>query len=112
MAEASKIIRPIVAVLCIGVTVLGFINVYGNNAEVKAEAEAAACGRHNCSVKMTQNARNPIGQSFEFQIDHSQNTATVECSKTFLLIGDWKCERTSGPPPTPSASASAAPSAR
>src|SRR5262245_34174635 len=101
--EAGKIIRPVVFVLCIGVTVLGFINVYGNNATAKSEAEFAACGRHNCAIKMTQNSRNPIGQSFEFQIDHSQNTATVDCSRAFLLLGDWKCERTGGTAPAPSA---------
>ena len=108
--EAGRIVRPVVLVLCIGVTVLGFINVYGNNAEAKALAEFAACGRHDCSVRMTQNARNPIGQSFEFQIDDRQNTATVECSKTFLLIGTWKCERTGGTTPAPGGSSSAAPS--
>ena len=105
MAEASKIVRPIVIVLCIGTTVLGFINVYGNNTEVKAQAEFAACGRHDCAVRMTSLARNPIGQTFEFQTDDRQNTATVECKRSFLLIGDWSCQRVSGSAPISSAAA-------
>ena len=42
----AGVIVVTIAILCIGVTVLGFINVYGNNAEVRAQAESAACGRH------------------------------------------------------------------
>ena len=34
MAEARRIVRPIISLCLIGVTVLGFMNVYGDNTEV------------------------------------------------------------------------------
>jgi hypothetical protein len=108
VADAKKVIRPIVLVLCVGVTTLGLINVYGDNTEVKSLAEHTACGKRSCTAKMTYLSRTPIGQTWEFQIDHATVPAKVECQKKFFLVGDWSCERVgapSEPPVYPSASA-------
>ena len=97
MAETSRIVRPIVAVLCIGISVLGLINVYGDNKDVLAMAEKVACAeRSQCTGRMTRLSRTPIGQSFTFQVDvKPQTTVDVDCNRSAYLLGAWSCERAS-----------------
>jgi hypothetical protein len=97
MAESSRFTRPLVLGLCIGVTVLGLINVYGDNVEIVAMAEKVACAeRSQCTARMTRMSRNPIGTSFTYQVDvKPQTTVDVECKRTAYLLGDWSCKRAS-----------------
>jgi hypothetical protein len=104
MAEAKNVIRPLVTILCLGVTILGFYNVFGDNAEARSMAELTACGKPSCSVRLLENARNPIGQTFEFQVGETARSR-VSCHRAFYLLGDWKCEREGGPAPAASGSA-------
>ena len=101
MAESRGIGRSIVFVVCIAVTAFGLINVYGDNADVRAKAETVACGGPQCSVQMTAMSRNPITQSFTFQIAPKgqgsamvagSKSADVECTREYLLVGDYQCE--------------------
>ncbi len=96
MAEASRIVKPAVAVVLIGASVLGLINVYGDKQLVVALGEKAACAdRANCMARMTQMSRTPIGTSFTFQIDAKPvTTVDVDCNKSAYLFGEWKCVRT------------------
>jgi hypothetical protein len=102
MAEGRSIARPIIAIVCIGVTVFGLINVYGDNADVVAQAESVACGAPSCSVQMTRMSRSPITQSFTFQINPKQqassmvagsSTTDVECTREYFLLGEYQCKR-------------------
>ena len=78
--------------LCIAVTAAGLINVYGDNAEVIALAETAACGAPECSVQLTQMSRNPIEQAFTFQTSKKDQTvARVSCRRAFWLVGEYSC---------------------
>jgi hypothetical protein len=97
MAEASRIVRPVIAAVCIGVTVLGLINVYGDNREVVAMAEKVACAeRSQCTARMTRMSRNPIGTSFTYQVDvKPQTTVDVDCNRSAYLVGEWACQRAS-----------------
>jgi hypothetical protein len=104
MAETRNFIRPLFAILCIGVTVVGFYNVYGDNGEARSLAESTACGKPGCSPRLLENARNPIGQTFAFQLGET-GRSNVSCHRKFYLIGDWTCEREGGPAtPMPSSS--------
>lgn len=109
MADAKKIARSALSILLIAATGFGLYNVFSDNADVRAQAELTACGKRGCSVRLTREARNPIGQSFEYQVDDRQGVAAVECRRAFFLVGDWNCEKTSSPPPAgePSAKSSA-----
>lgn len=95
MADTSRIVRPLVAALCIGVTALGLYNVYGDNTEVLAQAEKVACeGRDSCTGRMTRMSRTPIGQSFTFQTDVKPPTLVdVDCNRSAYLVGEWSCRR-------------------
>jgi hypothetical protein len=93
MADTSRIVRPIVFVICIGATALGLNNVFGDNREVVSQAEKVACGdKQGCIARMTRGSRSPIGQSFSFQTDvKKQEVVDVDCRRSAYLLGEWSC---------------------
>jgi hypothetical protein len=93
--DKARIVRPVVFGLCVAVTVLGLINVYGDNREVVDMAQQSACAeRSQCTARMTRMSRNPIGTSFTFQVDvKPQTTVDVDCNRSAYLLGDWSCKR-------------------
>ena len=95
MSEKGRIVRPLVAVLCIGITVLGLINVYGDNAPIVAMAEKVACAeRTQCTARMTKMSRTPIGTSLSFQVDvKPQTVVDVDCNRSYYLLNEWACKR-------------------
>jgi hypothetical protein len=112
MAERS-ILRPIIAVACLGATALGLNNTYGDNAEVKALAQKTACGREGCSVTVTRESRTAFSQEFTFQTRLVQKGASVrdasvdvKCQRSYYLVGEFSCSAISGglPGVVPSAS--------
>ncbi|HEY3235127.1 MAG TPA: hypothetical protein VGJ84_10430 [Polyangiaceae bacterium] len=98
----SSILRTTVTLLCIGVTVAGLINVFGDDSAVRALAESTACRGQKCSAQITHGSRNPIQASFTFQTTltepekppHTENV-DVDCQRSYWLVGDYKCERKS-----------------
>ena len=98
MSESNRVVRGVVLVLCVGVTVAGLINVYGDNSEVVGKAQTAACGSANCAVRMTAMERNPFTQSFTFQTTLEQQpsagqTVDVRCQRAFFLLGEYSCAK-------------------
>ena len=94
MAAAKTLLRPIVSTVLIGATLLGLINVYGDNRDVVQQAERVACGSESCSVNMTRMERNPISQNFTFQTrQKGQRAAAIDvtCQRTAWLLGDYVC---------------------
>lgn len=98
MSSSRSIVRPLVFALCIGVTIAGLLNVYGDNQEVVAKAETAACGGEACAVTMTRLERSAISQTFTFQTrliekGRSADGATVDvvCKRAFWLVGEYAC---------------------
>lgn len=95
MADAKRIIRPIISLLLVGVTALGLYNTFGDNGDVVLQAQRVACGdTKDCNARMTRMARNPIAQDFEFQLSAaSSQTVAVDCSLSLVLLGDWQCKK-------------------
>jgi len=102
MAEKSGLARAVVMAVCLGATVLGLANTYGDNADVIAKAERAACGGGTCSYEKLREERSPFAQSFTFQVKLTERgkergaTADVECRRAYALVGDYSCRLTSG----------------
>ena len=110
--EARTAVRAVIAVVCLGATVLGLLNTYGDDSEVKALAEKTACGAPSCSVSLLHEARSAFTQSFGFQTSLAEKgkasksaSVDVECKRKLLLLGDYECAVTSGGLPGASASA-------
>jgi hypothetical protein len=83
-------IRPVVTVVLIILSVLGLINVYGDNTDVLAEAHALACP--GCEATLRQVERTPISQTFHFMTDKS-GMAIVKCSRSAIFLGAYSCEK-------------------
>jgi hypothetical protein len=97
VAAGKTLARPIITILLVGATVLGLINVYGDNRDVVKQAERLACGSEHCSVNMTRMERNPISQNFSFQTQLLQTgqrakSVDVSCHRTAWLLGDYVCQ--------------------
>jgi hypothetical protein len=114
--ETRTLIRAVIAVLCIAGTGLGLANTYGDNGEVKALAQKAACGSPNCSISVLRESRSAFSQSFSFQTTLVQKgkssqsaSVDVECKRKQVLIGDYECRVTSGGLPSMTGSAAASP---
>jgi Tfp pilus assembly protein PilV len=100
VAAAKTLLRPIISVVLIGATLLGLINVYGDNRDVVQQAERVACGSEQCSTNMTRMERNPISQNFTFQTHpKGQRAAAVDvtCQRTAWLFGDYVCRIETAP---------------
>jgi hypothetical protein len=96
MAEAKGFIRPLITVILIGGSVLGLINVYGDNSEVLSQAKLLACGGKECSTQLTQFDRTPIAQTYHLvaQEDakrHLNVTHVIKCQRAQILLGTWQC---------------------
>jgi hypothetical protein len=83
--------RKLVSLLFLAATVLGLVNVYGDDAETVASAERLVCGDAPC-VRLLRAERTPIGSTFTFQTSVSpQRTRSVKCQRSLLLIGAQEC---------------------
>lgn len=99
MAEVKRFIRPLISVVLIGASVLGLLNVYGDNTEVQASAGTVACGGHDdCTPQLRQFSRSPLGQSFTFALGYQPGKrnnrpteAAVRCKRAYILLGAYSC---------------------
>jgi hypothetical protein len=81
-------------VLCLGGSALAIYNVNADISAVQKQAEREACGEKGCQ-QLTGLSRNPASQLFTFQIQSgSAKTTQVECTRAYLLFGDYTCKRT------------------
>lgn len=101
--ESRSLVRPLFAILCLAATALGLNNTYGDDTEVKALAEKAACGTAPCVVKTLSEHRSAFKQSFGYQTalvekGKSTNSASVdiECARAYVLLGEYQCSVVSG----------------
>ncbi|HEY5962090.1 MAG TPA: hypothetical protein VIV60_36290 [Polyangiaceae bacterium] len=96
MSAFKQLARPLTTVILLGITVLGLINVYGDNGDVKTLALRVACGGKECPTQLTRLERNPISQTYDIVAEtegakKGSVTVTVKCSRQKILIGDWEC---------------------
>lgn len=94
MSDSRRALRPIFSILLITATALGLMNVFSDNADVKAQAHDTACGGKTCNAQLTQMSRNPFTQGFTFQTNSNTSSAIhVSCHRTYYLIGPYECSR-------------------
>jgi hypothetical protein len=83
-------VRPAVSVLLISLSVLGLMNVYGDNSDVEAMARETACP--GCESSLTRLERTPISQTFHFQTDKA-GLVVVECQRAGIFLGSFACKK-------------------
>jgi hypothetical protein len=82
-------LRSFIVLSVVVASVLGLVNVLGDNADVVAKAKEIACPRPACS--MTRMERNPFAQTFEFQ--STLGTVGVKCVRSSIFFGDYACSK-------------------
>ena len=92
-SRARVIVRFIVFAIVIGVTALGMLNVFGDNSAVKQQATEMVCGKPGCEAHVVKEQRTPFSQSYAFQASRqSHDLIEIECTRKFVLLGDYACE--------------------
>ena len=104
MAEGRSPARSLIPVVLLALSALGLYNVFADNSEVRQLAQGLAKTPKDSQPRMTREAKNPIGQSFDFQVD-GRGLVTVDCHRAYYLVGAWSCSLPGGATPAPSGSA-------
>jgi hypothetical protein len=98
MAESRGAFRNLFTGVLLAGTVLGLYNVYGDNADVRALGEKAACADRPCKATVTRESRSPVSQSFTYQTELIEKgksrrgaSVDVECKRAYFLLGDYRC---------------------
>ena len=98
-SRARVIVRILVFALVIGVTVLGMLNVFGDNSAVKQRATEIVCGKPGCEAHLVKEQRTPFFHTYGFQASsQSQRLIEIECARKLWLVGEYQCENVSPPP--------------
>jgi hypothetical protein len=84
-----RMIRPLISIVLIALSVLGLVNVYGDNSDVVAQAGKLACPK--CEPHLIQSGRSPISQTLTFQTAPA-TLVTVECKRGLIFVGDYECQ--------------------
>jgi hypothetical protein len=98
MAEGRGPLRAAIPVVLLGLSALGLYNVLGDNSDVRQMAQALAKTPKDTLPKMTREAKNPIGQSFDFQVE-GRGLVSVSCHRSFYLVGGYVCSVEGGAAP-------------
>lgn len=100
MSTSRSLIRPFIAITCIGLTALGLRNTYADNTTEKQLAEQIACPGTSCTARLISESRSALGQSFAYQTANKQGAGRqssevvqVECRRALIFLGDYACER-------------------
>ena len=85
-------IRTLISVVLLVATVLGLVNVYGDDTETQQAAQRLVCGDKPC-VRLIRAERTPIARNFTFQTQvNPPRTHAVECRRSLLLVGEYECQ--------------------
>lgn len=107
MAEGRGPLRAILPIVLVGLSLLGMYNVFADNAEVRQLAESLAKSPKDTQPRLTRESKNPIGQSFDFQVA-DRGIVNVDCRRSYYFLGAWTCKVVGGAAASgPAASSSA-----
>lgn len=84
-------IRFGLTVLAIAVSVACALNVYGDDAQVRSDAEAVACPRGCAQASASQMRvdRSPVAETIAYELPGG--TVTVRCTRAAVLVGPYGC---------------------
>jgi hypothetical protein len=86
----QQLIRPAISLILIVLSVLGLMNVYGDNADVEELAKEIACP--GCESSLSRIERTPLSQTFHMVTDKA-GTVVVSCQRSGIFIGDYSCKK-------------------
>ena len=96
---AWRILKSAFMLSLVGATLLGLMNVFGDNSAVVKMAEREACAQKKCNAQQTRMMVGPVGQEYTFQVQiteparGAQHSVDVKCQRSYYLIGEYNCQR-------------------
>jgi hypothetical protein len=86
------VVRLLLMVVGIGISVGCFVNVYGDDTDVRSQAELLACGKGGCTKPITVSvSRTPFWETVAYL--SSTGTVTVHCERAAVFLGPYSCEK-------------------
>ncbi len=84
-------LRLVVALIAAFVGIAAAVNVFGDDAAVRADAEAVGCPRGCAGATSVRVERSPIAETVVYDVP--SGTITVRCARAAILIGPFTCHR-------------------
>jgi hypothetical protein len=91
MILSVRVSRIILLIVAVGVSIACILNVYGDDAEVRSEAEGVACPRGCPKASGLRVERSPIAETITYTMPGG--TLTVRCARAAVLAGPYFCEK-------------------
>ena len=91
MIHVRNVLRIVLVLLAVGVTVGAAVNVYGDDAALRVEAEGVACPRGCPKATSMSVDRSPFAEIISYEQPGS--TIRVRCARAAILIGPYFCAR-------------------
>jgi hypothetical protein len=90
---ARRRLGQLFLVLCVAVSIAGFYNVLGDDAELQAQAKRATCPNSVCAggndAQLARVDRNPFFATYTFDV--KGRTIPIRCARQFCFVGAYSC---------------------
>jgi hypothetical protein len=90
-----RVLLRILSIIAIPVGIASFYSVYADEPGLDSVAQRTACAEQKgqCRLHLTKLARMPWKRAFIYSGGGAK--VQVDCTRTFVLVGDYRCARAS-----------------
>ncbi len=89
MIHMRKLVRLLLVVVAVGFTAGALINVFGDDASLRKDAEAVACPKGCPQAASIAYDRTPFAETASYEVPGG--TITVRCARAAILFGPYSC---------------------
>jgi hypothetical protein len=90
MIHVRSALRWFLGIVALGLAVASYMNVFGEDDAERAIADGLVCGRSQCpNGTVVDLQKSPLGKTFEYRMPKA--TLRVQCTRTALAVGEWRC---------------------
>lgn len=89
MWPAKAYARLFLIVACLVVSTAALVNVFADNADLRARARTIGCPKGSCDLARMD--RTPFAQTFDFRA--ATGVVSVRCARSAVFFGEYDCAR-------------------
>jgi hypothetical protein len=91
MIHMRKVVRLLVVVFAVAFVGAAFINVFGDDAALRKDAEAIACPKGCPQTSSISYERTPFAETVSYAV--GDGTIRVRCARAAILFGPYSCAK-------------------
>jgi hypothetical protein len=91
MVIQVRALRVVLGIFAVSVSIGCALNVYGDDAAVRSDAEATACPRGCAKASSVQVERSPLAETITYVLPGG--TVSVRCARAAVLVGPYSCAK-------------------